>query len=137
MNTSAERNRSNGADKKQFWQEQDKINRVLIRRSREMHDILVQLNQSLAHSRTDLAEFKGGAKNAFMKLKHHSEININDVKRELTIISQLLTRVQRQLDEKNRALPSLSSAQNRLIYAAVVFSFLALVLSVLCLIRIG
>ena len=112
--------------------EQDRINRMLISRVKEMHNILVQINRTLVHSRTDLAGFKGGAKSAFMKLKNYHDTDVADVKKELAEINRQLADL-KHLAYNNGSRSTGGRGASALIYSAVVFSFLSLALSVWCL----
>ena len=130
MNSRVNKNRSPIVERGNPGHEQDRINQQLFSRVREMHNILVQINRSLVKSRTDFAGFKGGAKSAFMKLKKYHDSDVSDVKRELAEINAQLVELRRHLANTNGSKFSPSANPPALIYAAVVFSFLSLALSV-------
>lgn len=81
--TSQEASRPPIAEKVQFWQEQDRINKALIPRVMKMHDLVNDCIQKVEDTTAVQAKFQAETRNEVAQLKQVLEREIADIRNEL------------------------------------------------------
>ena len=138
MNTETNTNRSPIDRRVQFWKEQGKMNRALIKRMRQLYTSMGQIQKAIRTTNERLARlagYSGTSRKMIDTLKQQSHSEIGRMKAELDEINVRLEEVQKRLDRMGgRVGPFSFLGVSGLTYAAFFLSILSTGLAIWCLI---